>query len=70
MFMSCALFLHRWLAILKKETWMFLEVKSENEAAHVPEIEKVLQGKNASAIALGNGNDHEAAQNLQKGFQS
>lgn len=51
---------------------MSLGVKSENVAAHGPGtvIERVLQGKNASAIGHGNGNDHEAALNLQTGFQS
>lgn len=49
---------------------MFLEVKRENVAARVPGtvIGRVLQGKNASAIAHGNGNDHGAAQNPQTGF--
>lgn len=65
-------FFFRWLVTpLKKETWTSLGVKRENVAVHIPGIviARVLQGKNAGAIAHVNGNDHVAALNLQTGFQ-
>lgn len=67
--------LHRWLvSLLKKETRMALGPKSERESevAHVPgtEIERALQGKNASAIAPVNGNAPAAVPNLQTGNRS